>query len=304
MTIFNSGYSTLSYEPVAPLWRLWPLARMEFTKIFRSKKGLLVFLACIAFLIVKAVILWAYLGPESQQLGRGMSMMENFSRGMSPFRREFYLNHSTDWGFLPFLLLTSLVGVRSIAGDKAVNALEILWTRGITPWGYFVGKWAGSLLLLAAAFFAGPLILWLYGMLTAPDGLYWEKTIEFMPQVLLALLLKCVVLSFLAVGFSALSSSTRVANFLWLLMILGTEALGQILTVISRAVRRSEDVLDPPWYRAICPWEAMKRIEENIAGVARPSDYAVWIACASLGILVLFLVYRLRGQMRTVEAVA
>ena len=85
MTIFDSGYSSVSYQPVAPLARLWPLARMEFTKIFRTKKGLLVFLACIAFQVFKAGVIWVKLGAQSQELAQGLAMLEKGSPSLSAF---------------------------------------------------------------------------------------------------------------------------------------------------------------------------------------------------------------------------
>ncbi|MCB9889237.1 MAG: hypothetical protein H6836_06640, partial [Planctomycetes bacterium] len=192
MTIFDAGYSGIEYRPVGMLGRLWCLTWMEFTQLFRTRKGLLVFLACIALLVVKAVVMWGQLSAETDAMARAASMV---SPAWSPFRVEFYMSHSTQFGFLPFLVLTTLIGVRAIAGDKETNALEIYWTRGISPWGYFAGKWAGSALLLGAAFFVGPLVLWVYGLLAAPDGTFASTTTPFMPKVLGALLLKSVVVS-------------------------------------------------------------------------------------------------------------
>ena len=307
MTIFNTGYSSLQYEPVAGWKRLWPLTRMEFLKMFKTKRRVLVYVGCVAYIVVKLVLLWAQLGPESADLRRGLEMMERVSPGMSPFHVKFYMNYSTDLGFLPFILMTCLVSVRAISADKEVNALEIYWTRGITSWGYFLGKWMGSLLVLGSAFFAGPLVMWLYGLISAPDSLYFERTIEFMPQVLFALALKCVILSFIAVCFSTFGSTANVATFLWLLMILGTKALGEILAEIAReTTRHNPEYVDdsPIWFQAICPWDAMKRIEEHITGLARVSDYPPWIAWAFLGGISLFLMTRLRKQLSTTEAIA
>ena len=307
MTIFDTSYSSFEYRAVSPMARLWPIIRLEFLKLFRNKKGLLIFIGCTAFLVVKAVLLWATLSPDSETWAQGLSMMERMSPSLSPLRPQFYLNHATDWGWLPFLLLTSLVGVRSISGDRAANALEIYWTRGISPWGDFVGKWMGSFLLLAAAFLAGPLVLWLYGLVAAPDGVYLERTWEFMPQVLLALSLNCLVMSFLAVGFSAMSSSPNVAMFLWILMIGGSKTLGTVLSELANyEMRRADTVYEPSWYRAICPYEAMIRIQEDFAGmVPGPSDFErVWIAWVILGVFALITLANLRRVLRTSEAVA
>jgi ABC-type transport system involved in multi-copper enzyme maturation permease subunit len=307
MTVFDTSYSSLEYQPVGPLARLWPIIKMEFLQIFRQRKGLLIFIGCVAFVVVKALLLWATLSPDSEAMAEGIKMLERMSPSLSPLRPEFYINHATDWGWLPFLFLTSLVSVRSISGDRAVNALEIYWTRGISPWGYFVGKWMGSFLLLAAAFLAGPVVLWLYGVIAAADGAFWDRTVEFMPSVLAALTLHCLVMSFLAVGFSSMSSSPNIAMFLWLLMIGGSKTLGTILTTISAyQLRRTEVVFEPPWYKAICPYEGMIRIQEDMAGIVPgPSDFEqIWIAWAILGVYALVILWNLRRLLRNTEAVA
>ena len=57
-------------------------------QLFRNKKGLLIFIGCTAFLVVKAVLLWATLSPESQTMAQGLSMMERMSPSLSPLRPQ------------------------------------------------------------------------------------------------------------------------------------------------------------------------------------------------------------------------
>lgn len=305
MTIFNTGYSSFDYESESPLKRLWPIAKMEFLQLFRTKKGLLAFIFCILFVVVKAVAIWWILSSDANQM---VQVLEQVWPGLSPVRPEFYINHATGgFGWIPFLVLTCLVSVRSISGDRAVNALEIYWTRGVSPWGYFLAKWVGSFLLLGAAILAGPILLWFYGLLAAPDMTYFDRTIEFMPQVLLALTLNCLIMSFLAVGFSAMSSSPNLAMFLWMLMLGGSKTLGEILNVVDRfRMRRADVVYEPGWYKAICPYEAMDRIQEDMVGlVPGPSDFdQIWIAWVMLGIFAAIVLGVLRRWLRTTEAIA
>ena len=312
MSIFGTGYSSVSYEPVPQASRLWALIRQEFTLIFRTKKGMSLYLLCMAYTVVKLVIMYITLAPQTEILSRMADTAGRAVSGFSPYSVAFYNNHSTEGiGLVVFLLLTCVVSVRAIAGDRAVNALEFYWTRGISPWGYFTAKWLGSALLLGSVFVGGPLLLWLFGSLWAPDLTYLEQTWEFMPQVLLSLMLKCLLLSFFAVGFSALSAAPNVAMFLWLILILSTEMLGNVLTEVVRQVQRNSpmsSISEIPWYKLISPWEAVTRIEVYFAGdVPGPSDVEdsrVWIAWLVLGLLAVFLLQRLRRFLRTSEAVA
>ena len=132
-----------------------------------------------------------------------------------------------------------------------------------------------------------------------------------MPAVLLSLSVKCLILSFFAVGFSVLSDSPNVAMFLWLLLMLSTEAVGTVLSDVFGQIQRNSpmaSVSEAPWYKLISPWEAATRVEVYIAGgVPGPSDVEdsrLWIAWLALGILTVFLLQRLRVFLRTSEAVA
>ena len=299
MTILDGSYGSFQYEPIGQLGRILALAKMEFSRIFKSKRGLTLFIACVVYVVVLLVFAYFNLGPEAAEAARARDMLPP---RMSPFRREFYLGFSTNEGFLAFILLTAIISVRSISGDKAVNALEIYWTRGITPWGYFLGKWMGSFALLATVFVAGPLVVWVYGMVSAPDMFFIETTARFVPMILVALVLKCVVLSFLAVGFSALGSSPNVATFLWLIVILGSSAMVELLQDLSRR-RDPEDISGPDWYGALCPWDAVVRVEEHIGGMVRASDYPVWIAWTSLAAFCVVLIVFVRPRLRTTEAI-
>ena len=77
------------------------------------------------------------------------------------------------------------------------------------------------------------MLAWLSGLLGAPDLTFLRETAGFMPSVVLALTLKCLILSFLAVAFSALASSPNVVTVLWLLAVLGSEGVARLLTLLS-----------------------------------------------------------------------
>ncbi|MHC4850562.1 MAG: ABC transporter permease [Planctomycetota bacterium] len=202
MTIYGVGYRGLQYEPTSWFGRIWPIASMEFHKLFRSKRGLGLFIAAYWYVLIKIGALYVFLGvsmdAEGRTVRRTFEAMQRMSSDantlFNPFVPAFYFDHALEHGFLAFLILTSLVSVRAIAGDRATNALEIYWTRSISTLGYFLGKWLGSFLLLAAVFAGGPLFCWIFSLLIAPDWDYVGHTIAYVPGVLAVLLLQCLVL--------------------------------------------------------------------------------------------------------------
>ncbi len=314
MTIYGVGYRGLEYQPTSWFDRIWAIATMEFHKLFRTKRGLGLFIAANWYVLIKVVVLYIFLGvamdSQGQKIREGFEVMQQMSAGASalinPFVPGFYFDHALQHGLYAFLILTSLVSVRAISADRATNALEIYWTRSISPWGYFLGKWMGSFLLLASVFVAGPLVCWIMAQLIAPDWDYLVHTVGYVPRVLAVLLLQCLVLSFLAVGFSAVSKSPNLATFLWVGVVLGSKAVAELLENLARAIWADWDAVLA--YDAIWIWDAVSRICYDLAGQVRPvsaqDDYGVGFAWLSLSVYVAVALLILWRQLRTDKGVA
>jgi len=260
--------------------------------------------------------MYVFLGLTMDQEGRMVRSSVEMLQGMSPeakaflnpFVPAFYFEKSLGgYGFLVFLVLTSFVSIRAISGDRATNALEIYWTRSISPLGYFIGKWLGSCLLLAAVFFGGPLFCWLFSQLIAPDWQYLGHTIGYVPRVLAVLFLQCLVLSFVAVGFSAATKNANLAWLLWIGILVGGAVIAGLLTHLARGFGGAawDEVV---WFDAIMLWDAVARICYGLIGEVRPGrspdDYGVGVACCSLGLYLFAVALILWRQLRTERGVA
>jgi ABC-type transport system involved in multi-copper enzyme maturation permease subunit len=308
------GYRGLQYEPTSGFGRIWPIASMEFHKLFRTKRGLGLFIAAYWYVLIKIGALYVFLGVAMDEDGRTVrrtfETMQRMSSGanalINPFVPAFYFDHALEHGFLAFLILTSLVSVRAIAGDRATNALEIYWTRSISTVGYFLGKWLGSFLLLTAVFVGGPLFCWIFSLLIAPDWDYVGHTIAYVPGVLAVLLLQCLVLSFLAVGFSAVARSPNLATFLWVGVLLGSAAAAKLMEELARHFWADWDAV--LGYDAVSVWDAVSRICYDLVGELRPGrspdDYSVGLAWWSLAAYVTAVILILWRQLRTDKGVA
>ena len=293
--------------------RIWPIAWFEATKLWRSKRGVTLFILAFWYVLVKGGSLYVFLGvqmdEEGQQLRQSFQMMQrinsNLNALINPFEPAFYFDHALEHGFPLFLIFTSVISVRAIAGDRATNALEIYWTRGISSLGYFLGKWLGSFMMLAAIFVAGPLFLWIFSQLIAPDWEYLDNTVGHVPTALLVLTLQCAILSFLAVTFSAMAKSPNLATFVWFGFLLGTKVVAEILEALARTWAKWDEALA---YDAIWVWDAVTRVCYDLAGEARPGrhpdDYGVGFAWLSLGVYVALSLLILRRQLRTERGVA
>ncbi len=294
MTLVERGYRRVHYTPTSRLRRAWPVALLELRTMFRVRFGAVLYLICLGptigsliFLLVRAGI-WD-LGAQRGGAGRGMP-----GGGFDPSTPAFFITPIFTLSTVPFLILTTLVTVRAVAKDRAAGALEMYWTRGITPLDYFGGKWAGSFLLLASAFVAAPALLWLTSVLLAPDWRQFDATITFVPGMLAGLVLVCALLALLGVSLSALAGTPNFASILWLLLSVGTLIGGQLLWRLFR----------DNWVVAISPWRAGRRVVEACAGEVPFADYSPLVAAGFLlGTVAVVFGLALR-RLRVAEVVA
>lgn len=303
MTIFDTGYTDLDYQPTPPWRRIAALARLEFQQLFRTRLGVLLFVVCCLYLVVFLVVMQFTLNTigsaTAARVGEGLRQGVAWS---NPYQREFYMTYALEIGYFPYLILSTLIGARAVSGDRAVNALEIYWTRGISPWGYFLGKWLGMSALLAAVFLLGPLLLWLLAFLSVADIEFLPQTLQFMPGVVAALGFKCLVLGLLPVCFSSFARSANATSFLWLLVHVGTWALSEVAELVHSNLERSGMVLGDKWYPVINPWFATVRIESFLAGIHVPG-FQVLPAFLALGALLALFLPILARTLRSTEAV-
>ena len=233
MTIHGQQYRPAPYQPTSRWQRLQPLIRLEFTTLFRHRWGVLAFIVCIMPSIGRLVMLLSWLGVLA--FG-GPRMRGNAPPQLQPDRIDFYVDAivAPEQGMFVFLCLTALATARAVAKDRRTNALELYWTRGISPRGYFLGKWLGTFLLVSSMTVATPLLLWLTGVLLADDWSFLEQTRSFMPAALAGLLVFTAVLTTLCIQLSAIAATPNAATIVWCLLLGGSSALGHIIGHVTR----------------------------------------------------------------------
>jgi ABC-type transport system involved in multi-copper enzyme maturation permease subunit len=316
MTIYGVGYRTLEYEPTSWFERVGAIATMEFKRPFRNRWGVSLFILSFWYVPVKVVWMYIFLGLTMDEEGRAVRGSVEMLQRMGPqaraffdpFAPAFYFDQQLgNYGFLVFLVLTSIVSIRAISGDRATNALEIYWTRSISTLGYFLGKWLGSFWLLASILLGGSLSCWVLAQLIAPDWEYLDHTIAYVPGILGVLLLQSLVLSFVAVGFSAVAKSANLAWLLWIGVLVGGAVIAKLLTALARSFGWAawDEVVS---FDAIQLWDAVARICYYLVGEVRPhrspDDYAVGAAWLSLGLYLVAVALILWRQLRTEKGVA
>lgn len=285
MNATGFGYRRLGYRPVPAWQRWWPLAHKEFAYLFRSKWGVAVFCACMLPLIVKLFVLMVRFGVVNfGGMRANMIARADAFAAWDPMRAHFYVETVvTTFPGLPLLvMLTATVTAGAVARDRMTNALELLWTRGISPLSYLLAKWVGATLLLALVTVAAPLVLWSCAVLFAEDWTLLQGTVAFMPGLLGGLLLVTMTWTAICVLISSLSSQTSQATVTWCILMIGSSAVANVMAAVFR---------EPAMKSYLSLWDAGGVVARWCAGVGTrgapviPAIVVMLTTVAVLGLL-------------------
>jgi len=277
--------------------RVWPLAEFEFRSMFRSRWGVALFCLCLFPGLGRLVMLLIAFGVLKFGPSGIRARLQNRVEipGLDPWRVDFYLEPvlSTMPGLVFVLLLTSLVVARTIARDRMANALELYWTRGISPLGYIVGKWAGGLMLVGIVTVAVPLSLWVTAVMLAEDWSLLAGSWLAMLWATIGLVLMTVVWTGICLAISAICSAPNTAMVAWCMLLVGSSALG---IVMANALRE-------PWLRScLSIWDAGAVVVRAIAGVPQ-RGVSLPGAITTLSATCVVLTLLARSRLRLAEAV-
>jgi ABC-type transport system involved in multi-copper enzyme maturation permease subunit len=292
-------YRAAPFTPVAPWRRWWPLAWQEATVLFRSKLGVALFFFCLLPAFVRlAMLLIAYdvisfgpVGLRNRIAGaRAGGPWDEFN----PERSEFYLVPVLDVmpGMVFALLLSTLVVARCVARDRPTNALELYWTRGISPRAYVLAKWVGSTLLLGMLTVAAPLLLWIAAVFLADDWSMLAATACPMVRTFAGLALATAVWTAMGVGVSTAAATPNGAMVVWTLLLIGSGAFAGVLATTMG---------DPSLRSAVSMWHAGATVARAVA--AQPERHTSLAGAATgIGVVLGVLWLRARAHLRVGEA--
>jgi ABC-type transport system involved in multi-copper enzyme maturation permease subunit len=288
----------VSGRRTTPSWlRAWPLAEFEFRSLFRSTWGVVLFLFCLFPGLARLVMLLIIFGVVNFGPAGLRARLENRSQfaTLDPWRVDFYLEPvlAVMPGLVFLLLLSTLVVARTVARDRMANALELYWTRGISPLGYVFGKWLGGFLLLAVVTVAVPVALWVTASLLADDWALMAGSVVGMLRAALGLGLVTWIWTGMCLAISTLCNRPNTAMVAWCMLLVGSSAVGVVLA----------NVLHEPWLRScLSVWEAGGVVVRAIAGISQ-RDASIPGAFASLLTTVTLLAAAAWWRLRRTEAI-
>ncbi|HBF22325.1 MAG TPA: hypothetical protein DDW23_00795 [Planctomycetes bacterium] len=220
-----------------PSW--WAIWRITFIRGWKSTWVRRLTIGAIAQGVAITLVMYFIqtVLPGWRTILRDLGQLAGQDGGMSvnEFDSRFYLV-ALQWFVYPFLLpIGALLGHTLITGDLKSNALEAYFSRPITPGAYLIGRTGAFTAFLLLVTLAPLLWIWLFDVLTAPDG-HFEK-VAMVPLGMSAAmgLLALTVALFVQAVSSFTRNGTKTALFLVTFIVL-SGSLGPIFSKITGEV--------------------------------------------------------------------
>jgi hypothetical protein len=224
MPIFDQGYSRWEGEISPHPLRWWPILRRGFLPEIRRRFTLFVLVFSWAAILVRGAILYGDL--RSGGLFTSSGLMEG---GVPYFFRAL-----SEQG-MAVILVVLLSGSLLIARDKRYNALQLYFSRPLTPNDYILGKLGIVVSFIFAVTWLPVMFLWLFAVGASPQEGYFAAVWS----VPLRATLYCAVWSgtagllVLAVSAAATRGVIIAASWLLLYGALVVDGVTRVLTMLT-----------------------------------------------------------------------
>jgi ABC-2 type transport system permease protein len=280
MPIYEQTYRR--YEARAPLRkvRFWPITReaLRLILVRRWFLGLLL----IAWLPFLVRVIHIYVVTRFPEAGRVLPVDGRLFGE--------YLGQQ----LMPALFVTIFAGAGLIANDLRTGAILVYLSRPLTRRDYVVGKLLVVQILVLSITLVPGFLLYLVALGLAPaQFLKWELA-WIGPAIVLYCAVIALVLSLVALAVSSLSKSARVAGLGFFGLLMGLEAVHNVL----------RQAFDRPEAALLSIMNDLQAIGRALFGIAARRYMVPWPwAALALAVIALGCLAILRARVRAVEIV-
>ncbi|HVO11376.1 MAG TPA: ABC transporter permease subunit [Vicinamibacteria bacterium] len=280
MPIYDQGYRRYVARSPLQAARFWPITR-EALRMILSKRAFLALVA-VSFLPFVVRVIQIYIVTRFPEAGR---LLPVDGRLFGEF-----LNQQ-----IGFTILLSIFGASGlVANDLRTGAILVYLSRPLTQRDYIAGKLAVPLALNLLVTLVPGLLLYLAGLLLAPEKYLKWSLAWIAPAIVAHALAASLVVGLLALAISSLSKSARFAGLAFVGLFFGLET---VRLVLQSGFNRKEAVL-------LSLQSDLHSLGVALFGVVDPQLDLGWIwpvlvlAAVSFGCLAV-----LRARVRAVEIV-
>ncbi len=227
--IFATGYRPLPPEDARARgpWAGWPIARTALLLAWRRTGTKIVLMLCasVVFAVGVALVVQVLAENAAQQLAEGQPIAASMMRGIiGEIQETFAVFLRVQFFFCAVALAVIAGGL--IADDRHAGALELYFSRPLTPRAYALGKLLAAAAVPAITIVAPFVLLWLMAVGIAPPALRAQMYGLLLPG-LGGALLATLVLSATVVGISAHGERRRTVGVIFVVLLLALSAVGE-----------------------------------------------------------------------------
>ncbi len=284
MPVYERGYR--HWEPsgrrTAPPW--WAIARRGIVEPLRSRRFLpLLLLAWVPAIVKGAILYFSYRAGRLADL-LGGSWTSVAAPGFFNFLEK------QRW---IVLIVTAVVGAGLIARDRQENGLALYFARPVRLREYVAGKGLIILFYFFAVTLLPALALAVYGYLVTAGSTGLDLLILTPLRTLLFSALMGVSLSLVMLALSALGRRTVFVAMGWLLLFMGTEAVGKLLALFGG-----------PWMKVVDFPGQYYNAGSALFGAKPPLGYPALVSWALVAGWTALACWLLARRIRPVEVVS
>ena len=213
MPIYDQGYRRWNGELQRHPLRWWPILRQGVMQFLPQRKYLALLAVAWIVMIFNGARLFTQLkGAALVDAVRGATGIDLGDVGPAFYWEA--LHAQTVWA----LLFTVMVGSDLIAADRRNKALQLYFSKPITPNDYILGKLGVIAVFLAVSVWLPSLMLWLFGIAMEPTSAYLSA-VWFVPLPLtLWCLLQILVMGLLMLAMSAVAQRPVFIAVSWFIL--------------------------------------------------------------------------------------
>jgi len=282
MPVYDQGYTRWKGELRQRPLRWWPILRRNFLAELRKRRTLFLLVLAWSVILVRGVVLYGDLRSGGLLQSSGL-----LSTGM-PY---FYKAATGQGAFV--LLFVLLSGTELISKDRRFNALQIYFSRPLTPNDYILGKLGIVSAFVFLVSWLPVLVLWLFSVAVSTQEGYFA-TVWTAP---LSLTAYCVVWALVAglliLVLSSVARRSAIIAVSWVLLY-GVLVIHGVTSLVSSLTHW-------PYWDLIDIDKNVKHLGAWFFGVQGPAHYSPLWSFALLILVVLGCYVLLRRRIRPVE---
>lgn len=213
MPIYDQGYRRWTGELQQHPWRWWPILRQGVLQFLPQRKYLgLIVMAWIVMIFNGARLFTQLKGAALVDAVRGATGIDLGDVGPEFFWNA--LHAQTVWA----LLFTVMVGSDLVAADRRNKALQLYFSKPITPNDYILGKLGVIAVFLLVSVWLPNLLLWLFGVAMEPTSTYFGAVWWIPFSLTMWCVLQILVMGMLMLAMSALAQRPVFIAVSWFIL--------------------------------------------------------------------------------------